>query len=181
MLIVTELGQALKICNQAVLFRGSKQTSCRGFTLVELVIVLVLISILSAQALPRFFNLSSYQQKVLFDDTLNALRYAQKLAITSHCNVQFVITGNAYSLKQPASSSNCGSQTAGHFTVFVKHPSAGDNYTGSESGVTLSNTTLYFNAAGVVSASAVIAVGGGRSITVIPSTGFVYDSTTYPL
>lgn len=149
----------------------------KGFTIVELIMVLVLISITSAQFIPRFFNLTSYQQKVLFDDTLNALRYAQKLAITMRCNVKFSISSNTYTLKQPAVMSNCRSQNSVHFTQAVVHPATGDSFTGNEVGITLSDTTLYFTAEGVVSTDAVIVVGGTDFIAVVSKTGFVFGNS----
>jgi len=51
-----------------------------GFTLIELILVLVLLGIVSAVALPRFIGSSGFDERVLFDDTLNAARYAQKVA-----------------------------------------------------------------------------------------------------
>lgn len=149
----------------------------QGFTLIELVMSMVLISILSATMLPRFFNLGTYQEKVLFDDTLNAIRYAQKLAVATGCNVQLVIASNQFSLKRPSARSKCSSKTSADFTLSVVQPGAGVVYTGSQPGVTLTATTLYFDALGTASVSASINVGSSHSIAVVASTGFVYDSS----
>ena len=50
----------------------------KGFTLVELVMLIVILSILSATALPKFFSKNSFAERAFFDDTLNAVRYATK-------------------------------------------------------------------------------------------------------
>jgi MSHA pilin protein MshC len=152
----------------------------QGFTLTELVLTIVLLGILSVAALPRFFDLSSYQARGFFDDTLNAIRYAQKLAVATGCNVQVGISSNQFQLKRPGASdrSQCTSTTAGDFTQNVIRPGSGESsYQGSQSGVSLSAITLYFNAKGTASTDATITVGS-RQITVVKDTGFVYDSTS---
>ncbi len=151
----------------------------QGFTLVELVMCMVLMGIISTSVLPKFFNLTSYKEKALFDDTLNAIRYAQKLAVATGCNVQFVTSSNQFSLKRPAGRGTCTSVTSADFSSnVVQHASSG-NYTGSQSGINLSTITLYFNALGIIASSTGtgISVGASHAITVVPSTGFVYDSS----
>lgn len=150
-----------------------------GFTLIELALIIVVLGILASTALPRFFDLSGYQQRGFFDDTLNAIRYAQKLAIATGCNVQFSVTGNQFTLKRPSASdrSLCTSTTASDFNQSVSRPGSGESsYQGSQAGISVSNITLYFNAQGTASADATIALAG-RQISVIRNTGFVYDST----
>lgn len=151
----------------------------KGFTLIELALIIVILGILASSALPKFFELSGYQQRGFFDDTLNAIRYAQKLAVATGCNVQFSIASNQYTLKRPGASdrSLCSSSTASDFTQVVSRPGSGESsYQGSQSGVSISNTTLYFNAQGTASANATITLAN-RQITVVRNTGFVYDST----
>lgn len=153
--------------------------SQRGFTLVELVMAIVILGIISATALPKFFSISTFQERGFFDDTLSAIRYAQKLAVASGCNVQVVIAANQFALKQPGASnrSQCASTTTSDFTQMVKRPGSGEpSYQGSQSGVAVSNATIYFTAKGTASTGLDITIGS-RKITVIQDTGFVYDST----
>ena len=173
-LIQQFLGNRFKIVSYP-----TRQTCEFGFTLIELVMTILVLSILASSALPRFFDLSGYQQRGFFDDTLNAVRYAQKLAVATGCNVQFSISSNQYTLKRPGASdrSLCTSSTASDYTQPVSRPGSGESsYQGSQSGVSISNITLYFNAQGTASADATLTLAN-RQIKVVKDTGFVYDST----
>jgi len=79
-----------------------------GFTLVELVSVIVLLSILSVAALSSLGGMSVFEQKAFFDEVTNALRYAQKLALSTGCSVQVSLTASSYQLQQGDS---CASTT----------------------------------------------------------------------
>lgn len=150
----------------------SRQT---GFTMVELVIVIVIMGILAGIAAPRFFERNAFDERGYYEDTLGALRYAQKLAVASGCQVQVTITASDYTLKQRATT--C---TSGAFTRDVFNPgNPGTAYTKTApSGVTLSPaTTLIFNGLGQASSGPPITLTGTadtRSITVVAETGFVY-------
>jgi MSHA pilin protein MshC len=169
----------------------------KGFTLIELVITLVLLGILSATALPKFFA-SSYQQQVFFDDTLAAVRYAQKLAVATGCNVQVSIeeTKDTYTLRHPADRSVCSSQSSADFTgctntpppptdpkdcptdftCAIRHPGTGKVYCNNQKGVSLtaSSTSFYFTALGEASTDVTITVAGNK-FYVVAGTGFVYE------
>jgi len=156
--------------------RLSRQT---GFTLVELIMTIVILGILSATALPKFFDLSAYRQRTFFDDTLAAIRYAQKLAVATGCNVQVAIAANQFELKRPGATdrSQCASTTAGDFTQAVIRPGSGEvSYQGSQSGIAVSAATVYFTAKGDASAGLDIAVDSSK-ITIVKDTGFVYDNS----
>jgi MSHA pilin protein MshC len=158
-----------------------QKLSCQsGFTLVELIMTLVIMSILSLNVIPRFFQLNEYQEKAFFDDTLGALRYAQKLAIATACNVRVNIANNQYALHRPKAvdRSQCRSTDATHFTQVVLHPgSSGQSYVGSQAGISVTDTVLYFDALGQASNSLEIKVGQ-KKMTVVSDTGFVYDSSS---
>jgi MSHA pilin protein MshC len=147
-----------------------------AFTLIELVMVMVLLGILSATALPRFFDVSSYQQQAFFDDTLNAVRYAQKMAVATGCKVQVSISANTYTLMSPANRSQCSS-TSPVFSRQVRNPGTGEaSYTRSQTGVSLTSspTTFVFDALGRASADVTLTVAGVKTIKIVSDTGFVY-------
>lgn len=62
-------------------WRLSRSKSQSGFTLTELITVVVLIGILSVVATPRMFDMAAVNARGLQDETLSFLRYAQKSAI----------------------------------------------------------------------------------------------------
>lgn len=155
---------------------GIRQT---GFTLVELVMVIVILSILSATALPKFFEKNTFAERAFFDDTLNAVRYAQKLAVATGCKVQVSIASNSYTLTRLGTSSSTSCPGGSTYALAVSHPTAGNSYSGSETGITLTSSVsaFYFNPLGTASNDVTLTVNGSRTIDVIPATGFVYDST----
>jgi len=153
-----------------------------GFTLVELVLVIVLLSIISAVALPRFFGRNDFDQRVFFDGTLNAIRYAQKIAVATGCQTQVAIVDNSFALLRE---DNCDGSTATfNNSLTVVDPSTGNtDYIGSQSGVTLTaaQANMSFDSLGRISPISsstdnTITVGS-RQITINAQTGFSYDST----
>jgi len=142
-----------------------------GFTIIELVMVIVLLGTLSATAMPKFFSKNSYTERALFDDSLHAASYAQKLAIATGCPVQFSITSNRYILNR---STSCDNAT---YTLDVPHPSSGtSDFSGSESGVNLTASTspILFYALGNTSTDATINVAN-KCFKIVADTGYVYE------
>ncbi len=52
-----------------------------GFTLVEMVTIIVMLGILAAYALPRLVDSSGFQSRGVYDQAQGIVRYAQKIAI----------------------------------------------------------------------------------------------------
>ena len=73
-----------------------------GYTIVELVLVLVIIAILGAVAGPRFFDNSAFDERAYLDELASSLRYAQKIAVASGCRVRAEINASSYALTQQA-------------------------------------------------------------------------------
>lgn len=58
-----------------------------GFSLVELVTVIAIAGVLAAVAIPRLVSQSSLDSRGVRDQSVSALRYAQKLAVASRREV----------------------------------------------------------------------------------------------
>ncbi len=156
----------------------------KGVTLLEFVLVLVIVGILAVYAAPVFMNKQDYEKQFFFDEILNAIRQAQKLAIASSCNVIVSIQNNNYQVLQPQDRTKCSSTSTTDYQLAI-HPGTQQAFTGSsQSGVSLviespALTAFVFNALGqsVSASSIVVTIGGSKKITVVGETGFVYDST----
>jgi len=136
-----------------------------GFTLVELVVVILLLGILAAFVAPKFFNLSEYRTRAAYDEVAGAVRYAQKLAVASGCEVQVDLSGNSYALQQH--STDC---TSGAFATITNHPVTSN----SISGMSISSTPSSFIFDAMGRSSSVVAVTvGTESFNVIAETGYV--------
>lgn len=143
----------------------------KGFTIVELVMVIILVGILSAVALPRFFQTSAFEQRAVFDSTLNAVRYAQKLAVATGCQTQFQSTTSSY---QILADDGCDSGT---FSTAVFNPGSNESgFSETTNGVTLTASTanITFFPLGNASTDATVALAS-RTIVIVADTGFVYE------
>ena len=131
--------------------------------------VMILLAILSAVALPRFFERSTFQERGAFDDTINAIRYAQKLAVATNCQTQFQSTANSY---QIMTNNICNT---GVFSTPVRNPATNqlgltDNLNGLAINAVPTNITFF--PLGNASGDALITIAG-KTIVIDGQTGFV--------
>ncbi len=66
----------------------------RGFTLAELITVIVILGILAAVAAPRFFDRGMFDSRGFYDQVISTLRYAQKTAVAQHRFICVAFTSN---------------------------------------------------------------------------------------
>lgn len=144
---------------------GSNTFRHKGFTLIELVIVIVLLGILSAVVVPKFFDIQTYRERAASDEVAGAVRYAQKLAVASGCEVQVRIGADNYVLQQHIT--DC---TSGAFTPLVQHPVTTATF--SDVSLVSSPASFIFDAMGRCSTDASVTVGS-LTFLVVAETGFV--------
>ncbi len=152
-----------------------------GFTLIELIMVIVLLGVLAVFAGPRLFDTSVFNSRGFNDETLAMLRYAQKTAIGQRRTVCVTFTASSASLRiaSAAAVGTCDTNLIGP---------RGDTpgTITAKSGVTYSPTpaTVHFDGLGqsldntgaVLSAARTITVtGAGKTITIEPGTGTVHE------
>jgi MSHA pilin protein MshC len=134
----------------------------KGFTLIELVMVIVLLGILAAFVAPNLGNITSTKAGAFSDKLRADIRYAQNLAMTQNQRVRVTFAANSYSIT-----------IAGNP---IADPATGRNYpvtlgVGDYAGISLANTFggsyVEFDSLGVpYDGGGVLLVN--RSVTVAP-------------
>lgn len=149
----------------------------QGYTVVELVVVMVIMGILAANAMPAFFSSNRFEEMGFADSTASALRYARKVAVTSGCDTRVAISAAGFQMLQRAKACDSGTLTRA-----VVRPGGGTWSELAPAGVGIGSLDLFFDAAGTpYDYASTLALAtpqsvsvGARSITVEPITGFVH-------
>ncbi|WDT77129.1 MAG: type II secretion system protein [Candidatus Manganitrophus sp.] len=167
-----------------------------GFTLIELVIIIVLVTILAATAIPRAANMAGTKAAAAARKLQSDIVYAQQLAMVQNQRYRVYFNANpapasGYAVVNDAAPANGTWGEAGEFAVDPVN--SGGNLSvalnaGSYAGITISvigfsGSYVEFNTLGVpydsggalAAAKSVSVTGGGftRTVTVQPSTGRV--------
>lgn len=143
----------------------------RGFTLIELVVVLTLLGIMSVAVLPRFFDRRDFDARAFLDQTAGMLRYAQKASIAQRRTVCVIFSASSVSLRirSVAGAGACDTDLIG--------PAGSIPYT-----ITAPGSVQFapvpadfsFNAEGRPSAGSSISINGAAAqLTIAEVTGYV--------
>ncbi len=160
----------------------------RGFTLIELIMVVVMLGVLAVFAAPRLLNTGDFNAQGFHDETMSLLRYAQKTAIAQRRTVCV-----EFSKPAPASATltiasdpapgACNKSLAGPNRNCPGGPTGLQGCINAPAGLSYSAGPVSLNFDGLgqpVAASLTIQVANGgvpfsKTITIEPATGYVHD------
>ena len=158
-----------------------------GFSLVELVAVLVILGVPAAYALPRFANIDPFAERGFFEEALAATRYAQKLAVASGCSIRvdFSAGSNSFEISRWTGDLDCTVRTLP--LEIVARPGSDTPFEASApAGVNVGNSLTYYfdhvgrphdTSGGLITDPASLRVSvGPRQIQVTPDTGLVVEN-----
>lgn len=170
--------------------RRSQRTAAPGFSMLELIVVMVIAGIIAAVAAPTFSNIASTRRAMAANVTLRDLDYARERAISSgtRCWVVFSTGTNSYSIlaENPSSPGRVGaivlSDPASTGRTYVTYFSSSEF-----AGVTLQSAAFgsgseigfdwlgrpYDYAQAALTTAGVVTFTGGTTVTVQPGTGLV--------
>jgi MSHA pilin protein MshC len=151
------------------------RSSEAGFTLPELIGVMILVAVLAAVALPKFDAAISLRGDAWRDEVVSALRHAHQTAVSHRRLVCAVVGATTVTLTIAANN------PASACTASLPGPDGGSAYTTATGGTTASVSpagTLYFQPSGRVTSDGAGNTASDRSITIGTTTTVVVVGET---
>ncbi|WP_114971283.1 pilus assembly FimT family protein [Rhodoferax ferrireducens] len=140
----------------------------RGFTLIELIMVIVLLGVLAVFAAPRIFNSDDFNARGFHDETLSLLRYAQKTAIAQRRTVCVNLNATGVTMTMDTNTPPDGGCDAA--PTLPNTPRGGSGLAGSV-------VAFQFRPLGSTNQSTAVTITilNSNGITVEAETGYVHD------
>jgi MSHA pilin protein MshC len=157
------------------LFISNRAKGYRGFTLIELVMVMVLIGIIAVFVAPMLGNITSTNAGSFVDKLRADIRYAQDVAMTSNQRIRVtMVAANAYSITDSMGNSLVDPATGRNYPVTLGAGISFGVVTFNGNYVEFDSLGVPYDGAGVLTAAGSVTVmPGALTITVTPQTGAV--------
>ena len=148
--------------------------SCqRGFTLIELIMVIVMLGVLAVFAVPRMLNTGDFNARGFHDETLSLLRYAQKTAIAQRRMVCVALNDTGVTLTMFADNPSLETCPAALELKPPNPPRRGTGLAGTPSSFAF--TPLGSPVTPLGSTAVNITIANSTPIKVEAETGYVHD------
>lgn len=148
-----------------------------GFTLIELIMVLVMLGVLAVFAAPRVFNRSDFEARGFHDQTLSTLRFAQKTAIAQRRAVCVAFTATSVTLTRASleADSNCDTPLKGSSGEAVLQAPANVAFTAAPAAFRFDGLGQPLEGVSTPAPRSIQVGNTDRTITVEAVTGYVHD------
>lgn len=160
----------------------------RGFTLIELIMVIVMMGILAIFAVPKMFDFGIFNARGFHDETIALLRFAQKTAVAQRRTVCVGFSASTVNLSIAASAPTAAAPTPDCGVtpnVLIGLNGSAAQVT-AKAGTTFSATPANFNFNGfgqpinsdgsAASTKSIQVSGASKGIVVETATGYVHES-----
>ena len=139
-----------------------------GFTLIELIMVIVILGVLAIFAAPRVFNAGDFSARGFHDETLSLLRYAQKTAVVQRRSVCVQVNDPGITLTMDTKATPDG---------ICNGPLNLPNTPRGGTGLTGSVASFKFNSLGATdqAGAVTLSIVNSTAIIVEADTGYVHD------
>lgn len=150
-----------------------------GFTLIELIMVIVVLGVLAVVALPRMFSSSDFDARGFHDETLALLRYGQKSAVAQRRTVCVAFASNSVTLTMAANPATFDCTAVATLTGPNGAPTVtarpGVSFSVTPSNFNFNGLGQPINSSGAPVATQTIQISGAADVIVEAQTGYVHD------
>jgi len=142
----------------------------QAFTLIELILVILIISILAVNVVPKFFGASDVAHFTVRDQLLSQLRLSQLKAMNQLNVCNRVKITDSYVVVETNNSSSCGTEGSSSTQI-----SLGDVEIKLSTGTTPNPLYVTFNSQGISDCDCVLNIIGNETIDLkIESQGYIH-------